>query len=294
MHPDDLYRFVGPTVQGPMPLVLLTDGWIEASDTMLRVRETIMTQADLTPIAEFDTDQLLDQRARRPSMTVVEGVMDRVSWPQLELAVGTDRDDSPFMLLHGPEPDFRWRPFAKAVATLAGSIGVTTTYTMGAYPAPMPHTRTARVSTTATRAEMLTGRDHTTGAIEVPIGVFAAVAEELRQCGTETIGLWAQVPYYISTNPWPESSHALLSNLGQVSGLAFDLSSLEAQLDEATLAVEDIMASTPSLRGVVETLELRYDEMKRLEEENRADSEIPTGDQLEQQVQQYLRNIEGE
>ncbi len=135
MRFDDLYQQVGPSVEGPMPLLVLTDGWLEASDTLARVRDAIVHQSDLTTIAEFDTDQLLDQRARRPMLTVVDGVTQNVEWPELELALGTDQDDKPFLLLHGPEPDFAWRPFGKAVANIAGAIGVTTTFSMGAYPA---------------------------------------------------------------------------------------------------------------------------------------------------------------
>ena len=117
MQFDDLYQQIGPSVEGPMPLLILTDGWLEASDTLARVRNAIVHQADLTAIARFDTDQLLDQRARRPMLTVVDGVTQNVDWPELELAVGTDADDKPFLLLHGPEPDFAWRQFGKAVRT---------------------------------------------------------------------------------------------------------------------------------------------------------------------------------
>lgn len=294
MHPDDLYESVGASVEGPMPLVVLTDGWIEASDTMARVRETIRRQADLEPIALFDTDQLLDQRARRPTMTIVDGIMDHVSWPRLELAVGTDRNDNPFMLLHGPEPDFRWRPFAKAVATVAAGVGITTMYTLGAYPAPMPHTRPVRISCTSTRAELLTGRQYTTGAIEVPIGVFAAVSEDLANSGTETIGLWSQVPYYVSTHAWPQASSELLDHLRQVSGLEFDLSALEVQIDEARQRIDEVIEATPELSDVVLSLELRYDELARLDDTHESEADLPTGDQLEEEVQQYLRNIDGE
>ncbi|MBT5757706.1 MAG: PAC2 family protein, partial [Acidimicrobiaceae bacterium] len=84
MHFDDLYQQIGPSVEGPMPLLILTDGWLEASDTLARVRNAIVHQADLTAIARFDTDQLLDQRARRPMLTVVDGVTQNVDWPELE------------------------------------------------------------------------------------------------------------------------------------------------------------------------------------------------------------------
>jgi len=289
MRFDDLYQQVGPSVEGPMPLLILTDGWLEASETLTRARECIMLDADLTTIAQFDTDQLLDQRARRPMLTVVDGVTQCVQWPELELALGTDQNDQPFLLLHGPEPDFAWRQFGKAVANIVGSIGVTTTYSMGAYPAPMPHTRPIRISSTASSAEMLVNRDHTTGLIHVPVGVQVAVTEELERFGVPSHGLYAQVPYYLATQEWPQAALGLLDAFHELTGLSFDTSGLQAQVDEAVAAVDVLLEESPSMDEVVARLENRYDELQRLEDEP-----LPSGDQLEEELQQYLRKIDGD
>lgn len=289
MNPDDLYQMVGPSVEGPMPLLILTDGWLEASDTLARVRETIVHQADLVTIAEFNTDELLDQRARRPMLNVHDGVTQGITWPELELSVGTDANDRPFLLLHGPEPDYRWRPFGQAVANLTAGIGVTTTYPLGAYPAPMPHTRPARISSTASDASMLAGREHTTGQISVPVGVFAAIANELEPFGVPTHGLFAQVPYYLSSMAWPQASIAMLNTLSDVAGLTFDTGKLEAQVGEAIAAVESLFEDSPPLYGVVSKLESRHDELRKLEE-----GQLPSGDELEEQFQQYMRKIDGD
>ena len=289
MRFDDLYQQVGPSVEGPMPLIIMTDGWLEASDTLARARECIMLDSDLTTIAQFDTDQLLDQRARRPMLTVVDGVTQCVQWPELELALGTDQNDQPFLLLHGPEPDFAWRQFGKAVANIVGSIGVTTTYSMGAYPAPMPHTRPVRISSTASSAEMLIGREHTTGLIQVPVGVQVAVTEELERFGVPSHGLYAQVPYYLATQEWPQAALGMLETFRELTGLSFDTSGLQAQIGEAVVAVDGLLEESPSMNEVVARLEKRYDDLQRLEDEP-----LPSGDQLEEQLQQYLRKIDGD
>lgn len=289
MRFDDLYTQVGPSVVGPMPLLILTDGWLEASDTLARIRELIVHQCDLTPIAQFDTDQLLDQRARRPMLTVVEGVTQEVEWPELDLSLGSDRNGRPFMILHGPEPDFAWRQFGKAVANIAAAIGVTTTYSMGAYPAPMPHSRSMRISSTASDAAMLTGLDHTTGLIQVPVGVQVAITEELERFGVPSHGLYAQVPYYLASNEWPQAAVAMLAMFERLSGLEFDPTQLVSQVPDALAAVETMLEDSPSLAEVVEKLEKRYDDLKQLE-----DDPLPSGDELEEELQQYLRKIEGD
>lgn len=289
MRFDDLYQQIGPSIEGPMPLLILTDGWLEASDTLARIRASIVQQGDLTTIAQFDTDQLLDQRARRPMLTVVDGVTQGVEWPELELAVGTDQNDQPFLLLHGPEPDFAWRQFGKAVANIVSAIGVTTTFSMGAYPAPMPHTRPVRISSTASDAQLLTNRDHTTGLITVPVGVQVAITEELERFGVPSHGLYAQVPYYLASHDWPQAAVAMLGVFSELTGLQFDESQLLAQVGEAVAAVESMLDESPGLHEVVTRLEQRYDELKKLEDEK-----LPTGDELEEELQQYLRKIDGD
>jgi hypothetical protein len=289
MHFDDLYQQVGPSVEGPMQLLILTDGWLEASDTLARVRNTIVQQADLTTIAQFDTDQLLDQRARRPMLTVVDGVTQSVEWPELQLSVGTDKNDQPFLMLHGPEPDFAWRQFGKAVANIVSGIGVTTTFSMGAYPAPTPHTRTIRISSTASDVKMLANREHTTGLITVPVGVQVAITEELERFGVPSHGLYAQVPYYLAAHDWPQSAVSMLTVFSELSGLHFDDSQLQAQVGEAVVSVENMLEDSPGLSEVVTRLEQRYDELKKLEDEK-----LPTGDELEEELQQYLRTIDGD
>ena len=289
MHFDDLYQQVGPSVEGPMPLLILTDGWLEASDTLALVRNVIVKQADLTTIARVDTDQLLDQRARRPMLTVVEGVTQGVEWPELELSLGTDKNDQPFLLLHGPEPDFAWRQFGKAVANIVSGIGVTTTYSMGAYPAPTPHTRTIRISSTASDAKMLIDREHTTGRLTVPAGVQVAITEELERFAVPSHGLYAQVPYYLAAHDWPQAAVSMLDAFTQLSELHFDDRQLQSQVSEAVAAVDSMLEESPGLNEVVTRLEKRYDELKKLE-----GAKLPTGDELEKELQQYLRKIDGD
>jgi len=246
-------------------------------------------QGDLTTVAQFDTDQLLDQRARRPILTVVDGVTQSVEWPELELAIGSDQNDQPFLLLHGPEPDFAWRQFGKAVANIVSAIGVTTTFSMGAYPAPMPHTRPVRISSTASEAEMLVGREHTTGLINVPVGVQVSITEELERFGVPSHGLYAQVPYYLAAHDWPQAAIAMLSNFEELASLSFDDAAMAAQVPEAEAAVGTMLDESPGLHEVVTRLEQRYDELKKLDDEI-----LPSGDELEEELQQYLRKIDGD
>lgn len=285
INPDELFEWIGDPVDGPMPFVMMTEGWIEASEAMARVHETITHQANLVPLIEFDTDRLIDQRARRPLLPVIDGLMQPLEWPRLIISLGTDSRDQPFLYMHGPEPDFNWRPFATAVATAVQSIGVSSMFTIGAYPVPSPHTRPIRISFASNCKNLLAGKDHTTGSMSVPIGVQMAVSEELLGGGVHSLGLYAQIPYYISTNPWPQASIDLLSHLADVSSLTFDTAMLEAQVPEAAATIASMLEDAPALGNIVTDLEERFDEMLRIE-----NVELPSGDELEEELQQFLRD----
>ena len=82
---------------------------------------------------------------------------------------------------------------------------------------------------------------------------------------------------------------AMLHQLAAVSGLEFDSSHLAAQTEEAVAAANALIEESPSLGSLISELERRYDELMKLDEGN-----LPNGDEIEQELQKYLRKIEGE
>lgn len=283
----ELYRSYPYAASESVPLLLICDGWIDASDAMAMVARSIVDDAGLETVAEFNPDILLDHRARRPSVRLIDGVPQKLEWPQILLSAGHDLDGQPFLVLHGPEPDFHWRPFCSAVAAVASSVGAGQAYILGAYPAPVPHTRPTRISTTGSTGEMLGHRPRTVGEITVAAGIHLAISEELRSYEIETLGLWAQVPYYLSTSSWPQAPAGLLRDLTEVAGLAFNYQDLEQLIPQAQTSVEQSVEDNPALTDIIGDLEARFDDMRQVEERN-----LPSGDEIEAQVQQYLRKID--
>ena len=72
-----------------------------------------------TTVARFDSDELLDHRARRPTMHLVDGVVTGLTWPAVELQAASDAAGNDVLLLVGAEPDHAWRAFTTAVVDLA-------------------------------------------------------------------------------------------------------------------------------------------------------------------------------
>ena len=142
-----------PPLDRPV-LVVGMEGWIDAGLGAATAMATLLGAVNTEPVATFDVDTLLDHRARRPIVRIVDGVNTGLRWPEIQLRGGHDADGHDLLLLLGPEPDHQWRAFTAAVGELATSFGVGLVIGLGAFPAPVPHTRPARLASTATTSEL--------------------------------------------------------------------------------------------------------------------------------------------
>ena len=187
------------------------EGWIDAAGAAQGARNQLLETGVGRCLARFNTDRLLDHRHRRPILRLVDGVASGLTWPTLELSLLEGISETEILLLHGVEPDHEWRAFAATVTDLCVRFGVDLVIGLGAYPAAVPHTRPTRLSCTAGNAEMKTRLEVITASAEVPAGAQAVVEETTATAQIPTIGLWAQVPHYLSTGPFPPATLALLS-----------------------------------------------------------------------------------
>ncbi len=265
-------------------LVLALDGWIDAGGAAAAAAAQL-TEADLLPVATFDTDELLDHRARRPVLDIVAGVATELTWPRIIMSALTDDRGRDVLLLHGAEPDHRWKAFVRAVVDLSIELGVTMACGLGAYPAAAPHTRPAALSATASTPELLDRHPFINSTIEVPAGAQAAIEHALDDHGIPSIGLWAQVPHYLSGMPYPEASAALLNGLADVGHRFFDATPLREQGITTRSRIDALVEQNPNHIELVSELEKAFDARS-----TDSEGELPSGDDLAADFQAFLRD----
>src|SRR5205085_2272408 len=107
-----------PDLESPA-LVVALEGWIDAGLGAGTAAAAMLGAVESEVVATFDTDALLDHRARRPILRIRDGVTDSLMWPTLELRAGRDAGGATVLMLVGPEPDHQWKAFAADVAELA-------------------------------------------------------------------------------------------------------------------------------------------------------------------------------
>ena len=122
-RPEDLITILRtPDLVDPVLIVQL-DGWIDAGNSAADAMRRIRDATEPTVLARFDTEWLIDHRARRPTMHISDGVNSGLDWPVVEMSHARDRRDRDILLLHGAEPDHNWRAFVQTVVAFAVDQG---------------------------------------------------------------------------------------------------------------------------------------------------------------------------
>jgi predicted ATP-grasp superfamily ATP-dependent carboligase len=270
-------------------LVVGLEGWVDAGMGASAAIASLLDSSPTTPVASFDTERLIDQRARRPIARLEDGVTTELTWPAIRIVAGKDRVGADILYLTGPEPDFRWPTFIEAVVGLTRALQVRTVVGLGAFPAPTPHTRPVRLaSTVPPQSAELAGRVGTVhGTLEVPAGVQAALEVSLGSAGIPVIGLWARVPHYVSAMPYPEASAVLIEGLCAVTGSVLDSSSLRNAGEASRRQVDELIGANPDHLEMVRRLEAALDseEVSPLG----LDVEVPSGDEIAAELEKFLR-----
>ncbi|MBW3668334.1 MAG: PAC2 family protein [Actinobacteria bacterium] len=280
---------VPPELDAPL-LVVAMDGWIDAGAAGATAAGHLLSTLPTEVAARFDADALVDYRARRPTLRVADGLNAGLTWAEPELRVGRDRTGNWVLVLTGPEPDMRWHAFTGAVVELATRLGVRLACGLGAFPAPVPHTRPVRLASTATQRHLAEMVGFVPGTIDVPAGIGAALEAGFADADIDAVGLWARVPHYLSAMPYPAAAAALLDGLAALSGIELDVRELHAAAALAGARIDELIANSEEHTALVRQLEAAADIGETgspLDPTN-----LPSGDEIAAELERFLRGEE--
>jgi hypothetical protein len=268
-------------------LIVALEGWVDPGYAAATALQSLLDQFDTRTFAVFDSDELIDQRARRPRVRVHDGVRGRIIWPSPRLRTGTDLGDSGVMFLIGPEPDYRWRPFAREVTDIAVELGTRLVVGLGAFPAATPHTRPIRLSSTSSDPSLSHMIGYRPGSIEVPARIIDVIGTCCAEVGIPSIGLLARVPHYVGAMPFPAASVALLDGLARIAGLQIDTETLSRTAQSGLRQVDELIAQSEEHVEMVRQLEEQYGENDGIPIVT--DADIPSGEEIAAELERYLR-----
>jgi proteasome assembly chaperone (PAC2) family protein len=236
--------------------------------------------------ASIDSENFFDFQSTRPHVTLVEGSVRRIDWPENVFEHARPaRSDRDAVLLLGTEPGLRWRTFAGLVSGLASELGVELVVTLGALLADVPHTRPAPVTASASDASLMEELGVQPSRYEGPTGIVGVLHDACHVAGIPSLSLWAAVPHYVSLTPSPRAAKALCDRLGTLLDIPLDTTELEAASEAYMQQVSEAVAADEETAAYVEELEGRIDEIVE-------ESELPSGDTLAAELTRFLRERE--
>jgi hypothetical protein len=288
---DHRFTIEPPELTDPK-LVVMLDGWIDASGAAAAAMSALESDANARELVTFDDDLYIDYRARRPTLEIRSGVSTRLVWASPRLLHGRDSSGSDVLLLTGPEPDMAWHRFTDTIVELAERFGVRSMTALGAYPFAVPHTRPVRITATSPSRDLVTRLGYPVSSVDVPAGVAAALEEKIHSAGIPSAGIWAQVPHYVSAMSYPAASVALLDALEEVASITITARTLRREVPVQRERLDHLVASNDEHRAMVERLERLFDDSEA--EAEGADGapalELLSGEELAAEVERFLRD----
>ncbi len=266
------------------------DGYVDAGAGVSLAVAHLVENLRSSVVATFDVDQLIDYRARRPTLTFSKNAFIDYDAPQLVVRSMVDTAGTTFLLLTGPEPDMQWERFAAAVGQVVDRFGVRLTVGLMAIPMGVPHTRPTGMSVHATRPELVSGPQDWIGTIEVPGHASGLLEYRFGQAGRDAIGFAAHVPHYIARSEYPETARTLIQAASDATGLVLPTAGLNAAAATVRLQLEQQMSDNSEVAEVVAALERQYDAFvsatgRGLLAES---APLPTADELGAQFEAFL------
>jgi predicted ATP-grasp superfamily ATP-dependent carboligase len=293
LDPHELYQLTDdlPDLGQPVLIQALT-GFVDAGNASRLAREQLLTSLEGRPIATFDVDQLFDYRSRRPVMTFNEDHWESFDAPKLELHLLNDDDETPFLLLTGPEPDLQWERFTAAVAGLAARLDVRLTVGLNSIPMAVPHTRPTGVTAHATRPELISGYEPWLQRVQVPGSVGHLLEFRLGEQGRDALGFAAHVPHYVAQTEYPAAAEVLLSAVSRSTGLLLPGDGLRSAAEVVRVEIDRQVAQTEDAAALVQALEEQYDAFARGRGERSLlapdAGPLPTADELGAELERFL------
>lgn len=275
-----------------LPLVIVLTGFADAGGAVTQLEEYMWDETNPREFVSFNTDELHDYRARRPTIVFEEDHLAEYESPSITLALATDDVGRQFLLLIGPEPDFRWNQFTDNVLSLAEELRVGPITWVHSIPMPIPHTRPVGVTVSGTRQEIIEARSVWRPTTQVPSTVGHLLEYRFQQAQMDITGFVLLVSHYLADTEFPAALLAAVECIAEATGLIFATDSLRERGREFSAQIDAQVAASEESSAMVRALEERHDSYMR-DQNLRSplmtdEGSIPTADQLASELEQYL------
>jgi proteasome assembly chaperone (PAC2) family protein len=262
-------------------LIAAFEGWNDAGEAASTAIGQLTSAWDAKAIGEIDPEDYYDFQVTRPVMEVTEGQSEELVWPTTRLAIARPPEAGrDLILLHGIEPNMRWRGFTAELVTAFTELGVELVILLGALLADSPHTRPLQVTAATSGAELAAQLHVEPVDYKGPTGIVGVLQQACATAGMQSVSLWAAVPHYVAQPPSPKATLALLRSVEDILDISLPLADLPAEARAWERGVDELAEQDSDVAEYVRSLE---------EAKDATDLPEASGDAIAREFERYLR-----
>jgi len=269
-----------PVLVDPV-MVCAFEGWNDAGDSASGAIAHLIQAWDAQFLTELDSEEYYDYQVNRPTISIDESGVRRLTWPGTRLYVArlplSPRD---VILVQGVEPNMKWQQFVREILALAAELDVQLVVTLGALLSDSPHTRPVPVTGTSTDLALCEEMGVEPSHYEGPTGIVGVIQEACTRFEIPAISLWAAVPHYVAAPPCPKATLALVGRIEDLLDVPVPLGDLPEEARAWEAGVDELAAEDDEIEEYVKQLE---------EARDTADLPEASGEAIAREFERYLR-----
>jgi predicted ATP-grasp superfamily ATP-dependent carboligase len=257
------------------------EGWNDAGEAASGAVAHLSTAWQAEPIGAIDPEEYYDFQVTRPVTEVTDGQTQRLVWPTSRLLVpAPGKIDREVVLLHGIEPNMRWRRFCDELVGAFTELHAEKVVLLGALLADSPHTRPVQVTASASDPSLAADLRASPADYKGPTGIVGVLQHACGEAQIAALSLWASVPHYVAQPPSPKATLALLRGVEDLLDIPVPLADLPSEARAWERGVDELAEQDSEVAEYVRTLEDAKDA-----------TELPeaSGDAIAAEFERYLR-----
>ena len=269
-------------LRNPVMLVALR-GLFDIGGVATSALDWMLKERDFTVVADIDPDPFFDFTQERPEVFTDENDERQIRWPENEFTIIRYPEGARDMVvLNGVEPHVSWGVFTQSVVEVAKGLGCTLVISLGAAAEQVPHSRVPFVVGSTTNEDLASRLGLSRPQYQGPTGVAGVLLDALDTAKVPNISLRVGVPHYLMHAQHPKSAAALLQHLQHVLGIPTDHANLQKEISRWQELHDAAVEGDPQASAYVEMLEHRHDQL--------VEKNMPSGDDLAAELEEFLRN----
>ena len=262
-------------------IIAAFEGWNDAGEAASGVITHLTEAWHAEPVGAIDPEDFYDFQVTRPVTEVNEGKTQRLIWPTTRLLKPTqNRIERDVILVHGIEPNMRWRRFCTDLVGAFTQLQADMVVLLGALLADSPHTRPVPVTSSAADPALAAGLRASPADYKGPTGITGVLQHECTEAGVRAVSLWAAVPHYVAQPPSPKATLALIQGVEDLLDISLPMGELPQEARAWERGVDELAEQDSEVAEYVRTLEEAKDA-----------TELPeaSGDAIAAEFERYLR-----